>query len=47
MEEKFKKLEIESREKYIHRMYSNKTQFSMINKEVAEVINQELVHKFH
>jgi len=46
MEEKFKKLEIESREKYIHRMYSNKTQFSMINKEVAEVINQELGTNF-
>jgi len=41
-DERYLKSEIESREKYIHRMYSNKTQFNMINREIAEVINQEL-----
>ena len=46
MDDKFKKLEIESREKYIWRMYSNKTQFGMINREIAEIINQELGTNF-
>lgn len=45
-DERLKKLESESREKYIHRIYSNKTQFNMINKEVSEVINQELGTNF-
>jgi predicted phosphodiesterase len=40
--EELKRKETETREQYIYRMYSNKVQFNMTNKEVADVINQEL-----
>ena len=37
MEDKFKKLENESRECYIHRIYSNKVQNNLTNSQVRDI----------
>lgn len=42
MNEKLKKVENESREHYIWRVYSSKVENNLTNKEVAEIINKEL-----
>lgn len=42
MEERYLKLEGESREKYIHRMYSNKVQNNLTNSQVRDIINEVL-----
>lgn len=42
MNERFLKLDNESREKYIHRMYSNKVQNNLTNNEVKDIINEVL-----
>jgi hypothetical protein len=42
MDERFLKLENESRERYIHRMYSNKVQNNLTNNEVKDIINEVL-----
>jgi len=42
MEERYLKLEDESREKYIHRMYSNKVQNNLTNSQVREIVNEVL-----
>ena len=42
MEEKYLKLESESKERYIYRMYSNKIQNNLTNNEVKDIINEVL-----
>ena len=42
VDERLKKKEDESRESYIHRVYSLKVENNLTNKEVAEIINKEL-----
>ena len=42
VDEKLKKKEEESRESYIHRVYSLKVENNLTNKEIAEIINKEL-----
>ena len=42
MKEELKKKENESKEHYINRIYSSKVENNLTNKEVAEIINNEL-----
>ena len=42
MDERLKKLETESREQYINKMYQLKTELNVTNKEIAEIINREI-----
>ena len=42
MKEELKKRENESKEHYINRIYSSKVENNLTNKEVAEIINNEL-----
>lgn len=42
MDDRFKKKDNESKEHYIYRMYNNKIENNLTNKEVANIINKEL-----
>ena len=44
--DKFKKLDSESREGYIFRIYNNKIEYGLTNKQCADIINSEIGEKF-